>query len=283
MRHVNRSAMLTLLVFVGSIGSLARAAEEPAEGEAAAAEGEEAAEPVMPASIAEAVVAKDSAWSEAGLAKLLVDGAFEPGEPGAPGESAAAPGKGRGGSANWPKVYKKTAGAVVFLVGPGSSGTGFLIDRAGWLITNYHVADDSEVDDKRRRTMHAYLGTQDKRGRMVAAEEPLTAVLYAHDEIRDLALMKIEDIDQWDGKPVTVSLDDSRKSQPTSGMEVAGIGNGAVGLRWSMKPGHITAVGPQTDMSDLLAQLDIHRRNLGWELTDSELDDLKDRIQAHYV
>jgi len=283
MRQVNWFSMLTVLVFVGSMGGPASAGEEPTEGEAEAVEGEEPAEPVMPASISEAVVAKDAAWSEEGLRKLLVDGAFERGEPGEPGESAAVPGKSRGGAADWSKVYKKTAGAVVLLVGPGGSGTGFLIDRDGWLITNYHVADDSEVDDKRRRTMHAYLGARDKRGRMVAAENPLTAVLYAHDEIRDLALMKIEDIDQWDGKVATVSLDDARKSQPASGMEVAGIGNGAVGLRWSMKPGHITAVGPQTDMSDLLAQLDIHRRNLGWELTDAELDDLKDRLQAHYV
>lgn len=279
---MRRGTMLWILALATLVGALPALAGDADETEEAAGE-VEPAEPVMPESWAEASVATDGAWSAEGLRRLLIDEATEGGEAGSPGDSAAVPGKGRGGSANWPKVYKKMAGAVVFLVGRSSSGTGFLIDREGWLITNYHVADDTNVDEQRRRTMHAYLGEQDKRGRMVAGTDPLTAVLYAHDEVRDLALMKIEDIDSWGGKVVAVSLDDSRASQPASGMEVAGIGNGAVGLLWSMKPGHITAVGPQTDMPRLLAQLDTHRQRLGWELSEEDLDDLRGRIQEDYL
>jgi S1-C subfamily serine protease len=271
---------MTCFVLLLSLAWVGGAAAE-GKGETAkegAGEGEETVEeePAEPVTFEEATVNSGQALSALGAAYYVLEQETSSGEGGAPQDSAELPGKARGGKANWPKIYKKLAPAVVFLVGGENSGTGFLIDRDGWMITNEHVAAGCDLDPARRCVMRAYLGRQDARGRMVPEEEPLIAVRYKWDKLRDLALMKIEGLETWDGDLVTIPISSSKKTQPVPGMEVAAIGNGAVRLLWSMKPGHVNAVGPRAETSpDLLMCLDVLKREGDWGWSEEELAQFK--------
>ncbi len=253
----------SLVVLFGSF-VLAAAAEEQEEGDAAAAAGTAAVE---------AQVLVDTGLYVGGPAVTPSGASFTGGALGpeqvAPPEGARAVGKLRGG---WSDIYRRVAPSVVLLAGHGpSAGSGFLVDREGWLVTNWHVVSDGYwFDAERDMYMHVFLGDWDRKLGMKLRDQPERAYLLDFDPIHDLALLRLEG-----GAEIVESLGteliDLSDSDPTPGQEVAALGHAGVGFLWSIKPGHVTAVGQRTeDTVNLALEFEGRLEEAGRDATSEE-------------
>jgi len=119
-------------------------------------------------------------------------------------------------------VYDRASSAVVEIQSGNASGTGFVIDAEGHVVTNQHVVDDAET------VTVSFASGGDEQGRVVAAD-PST----------DLAVVKV-DLAGHDVDPL--ELDSS--AQVKVGDQVFAIGN-PFGLTRSLTAGIVSAVGRQ--------------------------------------
>ena len=123
-------------------------------------------------------------------------------------------------------LYERTRSGVVFVEargqGPGgSSGSGFLVDGNGSILTNQHVVDNAEEVDVR-------FGEDG---------DPINAKVTGTDPSTDLALLKI-DPDKADGRALQLgSSDDVRVGEP-----VIAIGS-PFGLRGTVTAGIVSGLG----------------------------------------
>jgi S1-C subfamily serine protease len=123
-------------------------------------------------------------------------------------------------------LYASTRSGVVFVEargqGPGgSSGSGFLVDDNGTILTNQHVVDNSEEVDVR-------FGENG---------DPIDAKVVGTDASTDLALLKI-DPGKVDGKPLRLGASgDVRVGEP-----VIAIGS-PFGLRGTVTAGIVSGLG----------------------------------------
>ncbi len=157
---------------------------------------------------------------------------------------------GRGLSA---PVYAKAGPAVVVVrVGQGH-GTGFLIDD-GWIVTNQHVAVMGLLDlSTGARVVDIHFGRYQDR-LMNVDREAYPAVVYATDETRDLALLRLVKQPAYFGdiKPIKIAT-----SMAAPGDDCISIGHPSAGLLWTLRSGEITGVGnwPQEHIDSMMASL----------------------------
>jgi S1-C subfamily serine protease len=157
---------------------------------------------------------------------LAVAGAFEDDDPPAqtsapPPSATAAP---RTTATNVADLYARVAPGVVFVqAGQGASGSGFVIDAEGHIVTNDHVvADGSEFQV-----------------RFGEAGEPVDAELLGTDPSVDLAVLKIDPQDV-DGELSPLELGASEDLRP--GNPVIAIGS-PFGLEGTITSGIVSSLG----------------------------------------
>jgi len=121
-------------------------------------------------------------------------------------------------------------------------GSGFYIDRGGYLITNYHVIA-SEVDPKYRGYSRITVRPSD------APEVRLPAKVVGWDRLLDLALLKVSTTPDY-----VFSL--ARDSSPSPGQRVIAIGSPA-GLENTVTSGIVSAVGRRLLATGEVFQVDV--------------------------
>ncbi len=119
-------------------------------------------------------------------------------------------------------VYDRASSAVVEIQSGNASGTGFVVDAEGHVVTNQHVVDDAET------VTVSFAKGGEEQGRVIATD-PST----------DLAVLQV-DLDGHDVDPL--ELDPS--AQVKVGDQVYAIGN-PFGLARSLTAGIVSAVGRQ--------------------------------------
>ena len=133
------------------------------------------------------------------FAVLALAGAFDSSEDNSPASSGRSPVQTQtaatpSGGLDVAGLYERTRSGVVFVEargqGPGgASGSGFLVDDNGSILTNQHVVDNADEVDVR-------FGEDG---------DPVDAKVTGTDPSTDLALLKI-DPDRADGRPITAGL-----------------------------------------------------------------------------
>ncbi len=137
-------------------------------------------------------------------------------------------------------VYREVAPATVLVRTPGGIGTGFLISKDGWLLTNHHVIEDSDVDPvsgAQRPLIH--LGRL-QGGFMQLAGAAVAALVYKDDAEKDLALLKLADRPAgFDVLPTVVLA----KAAPMPGDNCVVIGHPRAAMLWTVRGGMVTGAG----------------------------------------
>ena len=88
------------------------------------------------------------------------------------------------------ELYGRVAPAVVVVLTGEAHGTGFLVDPAGWVVTNQHVIAGAGVDpDSGSQVATVYLGGIGPDGVMRLDERGRPAFVYKASESKDLALL----------------------------------------------------------------------------------------------
>src|SRR5262249_53308639 len=97
----------------------------------------------------------------------------------------------RGGSTG--ELFARLAPAVVFILTENASGTGFLIDTEGRVLTNHHVVAEPLLDnDTGAQRVQVNLGVLDPTDyTMKVLKGGVTALVYKKDPVKDLALLKL--------------------------------------------------------------------------------------------
>ena len=119
-------------------------------------------------------------------------------------------------------VYDRASSAVVEIQSGNATGTGFVIDSAGHIVTNQHVVDEAET------VTVAFAKGGEEQGRVIASD-PST----------DLAVVQV-DLAGHDVRPLELD----RSAQVRVGDQVYAIGN-PFGLERSLTAGIVSAVGRQ--------------------------------------
>ena len=165
------------------------------------------------------------------FAALALAGAFDTSEDTSPASSGRDPVRTQtaatpSGGLDVAGLYESTRSGVVFVEargqGPGgSSGSGFLVDDQGSIVTNQHVVDSAEEVDVR-------FGEDG---------DPVNAKVTGADASTDLALLKIDPSDA-DGKPLRLGS----SGQVRVGEPVIAIGS-PFGLRGTVTAGIVSGMG----------------------------------------
>ena len=158
-------------------------------------------------------------------------------------------------------VYAKAATGIVVVRSGGGHGTGFLVGKEGWVVTNHHVIEEAEVDPATgagRALIH--LGTMTDGAMTLQGGPPLEALVYKTSPKDDLALLKLTDPKAVAQLPAPLAI---AAKAPAVGSECYAIGHPGVSLLWSIRPGTVSAVGdfPQDRAGDMVAQLQKGERN----------------------
>jgi S1-C subfamily serine protease len=137
-------------------------------------------------------------------------------------------------------VYAQVAPAVVVVKVGGGHGTGFIVDPAGWVITNHHVIAAADTDPGTgARKATVYLGRLEK-GFMQLDEEGIPAKVYKSSEEKDLALLKLDRVPRGVEKLPALKLADEA---PRPGDECVAIGHPKSGLLWTLRSGNVSGSG----------------------------------------
>ena len=144
------------------------------------------------------------------------------------------------------EVYRDVAPATVIIRVPNGLGSGVIIDKAGWILTNHHVIahGESEAFQIKVSVMLGHLGK--KTGAMKRGSKTYTAHVYKADKLRDIALIKL------DNPPKNLTAVPIAKNNPVPGEAVLAIGHAGAGMLWAIKAGEISALGK---LSEHLASL----------------------------
>jgi serine protease Do len=134
-------------------------------------------------------------------------------------------------------------------------GTGFYIDRSGYVLTNYHVIA-SEVDPKYKGYSHMSVKPFD------SPEDRIGAKVVGYDRLLDLALIKVDAVPDY-----VFSLSDGADLVP--GQKIYAIGSPA-GLEDTVTSGIVSAVGRKILQTGEAMQVDaaLNPGNSGGPLLD---------------
>jgi S1-C subfamily serine protease len=179
-------------------------------------------------------------------ADLIARNAREPWQP------AAAQVRPRGGGAT---VYRRTADAVVVVRTRTGHGTGFLIDKAGLVLTNHHVVADGFTYSRRGRpVVQIHRGDRDEDGWMHVREEAVPADVVSMDEAKDLALLRVRAPEKWFGKMAPIRF--AGQGRPRPGEDCYIVGHPASGMLWSLREGRVAKVGRMPrDLVDMMVRM----------------------------
>lgn len=151
-------------------------------------------------------------------------------------------------------IYAKAGPAVVVVrVGQGH-GTGFLIDKEGWIITNRHVAVMGMLDlASGGLVAKVYFGRYQDR-LMTLDRQPYLAAVYKLDEERDLALLRLIQKPSYLDEIEAIAL---AEENGAPGDDCIAIGHPSAGLLWTLRTGEVTGVGnwPQEHIAEVMASL----------------------------
>ncbi len=145
-------------------------------------------------------------------------------------------------------VIEEAVKSVVAVSTDKSIGTGFMISPDGYIVTNYHIISGSENK--------VSIKTYDR--------ETIAATFIGKDELRDVALLKV------DGSYSSLELADSSSLQV--GKKVIAIGN-PLGLSFSVTEGIISALeraGPNGLSEYIQTDVSLNPGNSGGPLIDTE-------------
>ncbi|MDA1232750.1 MAG: serine protease, partial [Planctomycetota bacterium] len=165
-------------------------------------------------------------------------------------------------------LYAKLAPAVVVIRSGGGHGTGFLIDKDGWIVTNHHVVEDGALDlSTGGLTVQVHFGSL-KDQLMVLSGDSFPANVYLLDQRRDLALLKLTKVPDWIEEITPISVA-AKGAVPADSCVV--VGHPAAGLLWAVRTGEVSGVGtwPKDHISEVMEMLastshvnDSHRKAL---------------------
>ncbi len=143
---------------------------------------------------------------------------------------------------SWASVYQSTAPSVVLIRVGNGYGSGFIIE-GGDIITNHHVVDGAETNAAGFYVVQVELGEIEDAGLMELSPDRIEGIVYASEESSDLALVRIQD----DAIRARLASRALRIADGVAmpGQDVALIGNGALGFRWAIKVGAVSAVNRQ--------------------------------------
>ncbi len=137
-------------------------------------------------------------------------------------------------------VYSAVAPATVIVECGDSHGTGFVVDPDGWILTNYHVIEDADIDSRTcTRCVWVHFGRLDQDGYMQVIDERVRAFVFKWDKDKDLALLKVENGPNPSRLP-TVPL---AKELPKPGSPCVVIGHPARGMLWTVRSGLLSGAG----------------------------------------
>ena len=144
------------------------------------------------------------------------------------------------------EIYKSVAPATVIVRVGGGFGSGVVIDKAGWVLTNHHVIAAGATDDFKIKATVQLGKLSKKTGAMEREDKKYEAWVHKADKLRDIALLKI--VDPPKGlNAVTVS-----RNKPVPGTPVVALGHAGAGMLWALKSGQVSALGK---LSEALAEL----------------------------
>ncbi len=149
-------------------------------------------------------------------------------------------------------LYPKVAPSTVMLHVGAGHGTGFVIDPAGWILTNQHVIASAPLDaDTGALMVNVHYGRLDDDW-MKLADDSLPAIVYKVSDEKDLALLKLVRQPKAGGPLPAISLS---AISPPPGADCVAIGNPMRGMLWTVRSGEVAAVGrwPQ-EMIDVVSQ-----------------------------
>lgn len=152
-------------------------------------------------------------------------------------------------------VYPKVAPAIVLVRTEEGHGTGFLIDKDGWIVTNHHViagAGPGGQNGAKRATV--YLGRL-RDGFMEIVEKGLAADVYKESEDKDLALLKLVDTPPADLRPLPVV--GLAQQAAAVGDDCVSIGHPRSSTLWTARSGEVSGVGqwPRDRIDMVIANL----------------------------
>lgn len=135
-------------------------------------------------------------------------------------------------------VYPKVAPAVVVVQTSHGHGTGFIIDKSGWVVTNHHVIAEANVDLKtgcQYATIH--LGRLED-GIMSVDPQSYLAIVFASDSVKDLAILKMIQL------PIDRELDVVELADKASvpGEDCVAIGHPSRGTLWTVRGGEVAGI-----------------------------------------
>lgn len=169
------------------------------------------------------------------------------------GKLSANPEKTRGPAA---EVYSKVAPATVVVRNSRGHGTGFVIDPAGWIVTNHHVIEQCGIDPATGalRAMVNFGRWNADENRMELLEKGVPAVVYQASEAIDLALLKLTDLPEGMQELPVLKLADK---SPSPGTDCVAIGHPAAGMLWTVRSGEVSGVGrwPREMIDVVMARL----------------------------
>ncbi|WP_013630016.1 S1 family peptidase [Rubinisphaera brasiliensis] len=138
-------------------------------------------------------------------------------------------------------VYPQVAPTVVLVSTNTGHGTGFLISKDGWLLTNAHVVCGARFDHVLKANVVPILvGELGDDGWMRESDDRQTAIVYRVSERRDLAILKLTELPKGASQLPFLTL---AKSEPTPGQDCVVIGHPGIGALWSVRQGQLTGVG----------------------------------------
>ncbi len=130
----------------------------------------------------------------------------------------------------------------MFILAEDGSGTGFIVDAEGRILTNHHVVAEPGLDDETgARRVRAYIGLLDpKDSTMRVIQDGVTALIYKEDPVKDLALLKLAKLPS---QVKALTKIDLAAGEPRLTDECISIGHPSGGQLWTVRVGHVTATG----------------------------------------
>ncbi len=138
------------------------------------------------------------------------------------------------------ELFARVAPSTVVVRVEQGYGTGFLVDPAGWIVTNHHVVSGAATDRETGALLATiHLGRMVD-GQMRLIDEGVPALVYKDSEEKDLALLKLQRLPAGSKMLRAVTL--ARKG-PVPGDACVSIGHPGTGMLWSVRDCTISSVG----------------------------------------
>ncbi len=152
-------------------------------------------------------------------------------------------------------VYTKAAPGVVVVRTLGGFGTGFVVDPAGWIVTNQHVVANARLDPATGiRHATVFVGKVGEDRFMSLVRPGLPAVVYRQNKAKDLALLKLA---QMPAGVTSLPALPLATAPPGPGSDCYSIGHPASASLWALRKGEAAAVGTWPEEKSLVLMKEV--------------------------